>query len=466
MQPASRLGPPPPRTRLRRPTLSTPAIPEFRASYKQIRYLEDYSSLANDPHLEGLDRLKYVPLWRGAYVSFGGQHRLRYELLDPVRIGLGPERATSSVLLSRNLVHADLHLLPNVRLFGQLGGFFALGVPSSEAKPPDADDADVTQLFLESSVTVGGIHVVSRAGRQEMALGSTRWVSTRDGTNVRQSFDLVRMTISKPGVWSIETFGGTTPELRRGAFDDGPNWQDGFWGTYATTSVLPRQLFSLDAFYLGRRRHDAKHAGTTGREIRHTFGVRLFGETAFGLQYVQHAMVQVGSFDDARVLAWGLASALWQRLPGPLAPVRIGVRGDALSGDSRPGDGRVRTFHPLFPNQTFFSALSAIYPTNLYDVHPLLRFESAKVSLEGGCVFFWRQAVEDSIYAPPGSTLVSGAQSSERYTAAQASLSLAYRADRHLSFDAEYSHIFAGAAIADAGGTDQDFFGTWTTFTY
>ena len=196
-----------------------------------------------------MDRLKYVPLWRGAYVSFGGQHRLRYELLDPIDIGLGPERATNSVLLSRNLAHADLHLLPSVRLFGQLGGFYALGVPSSEAEPPDADDADVTQLFLESST------------RSE-----------------------------------------------------------------ASTSSAER--------------------------------------------------------DDRR----------W-----PSGP---------------------------------------------------------------------RGGVGDFIYAPPGSTLVSGAQSSERYTAAQTLPSLAYRADRHLSFDAEYSHVFAGPVITDAGGTDQDFFGTWTTFTY
>jgi Alginate export len=435
-------------------------------SFRPIRYLEDYAHLANAPRREGWDLIKYVPLWQGGYLSIGGQHRLRYELLDPVNAGVGPERETSSMLLSRNLLHADLHLSPELRVFGQIGGFYVLGVPSSRAEPPDANDADVTQLFIESKASLGDVEIVSRVGRQEMALGSTRWVSTRDGTNVRQAFDLVRATISRKGSWNVETFLGTVPELRRGAFDDGPAWSDGFWGAYATIPVLPKKLLSVEAFYLGRRRPDAEYGAVAGREVRHTFGTRIFGETAFGLEYIEHAMVQVGTLEGANVLAWGLASALWQRLPGVLAPVRVGVRSDALSGDSHPDDRRVTTFHPLFPNQTFFSALPAIYPANLYDVHPLLRVEGEKATVEGGCVFFWRQATADAIYQPPGSPLVLGSTTSARYTGAQASLALAYKADRHLTFNAEYSHIFAGPALTGGGGTDVDFFGTWTTFTY
>ncbi|MDI1444326.1 alginate export family protein [Polyangium sp. 6x1] len=434
--------------------------------YRPIRYLEEYAHLADGPRDDPWDPIKYVPLWRGGYLSFGGQHRLRYELVDPIDIGIGGDRATSSALLSRNLLHADLHLSRGIRIFAQLGGFYALGVPSSEARPPDADDLDVTQLFVESSAVLGGIRITGRVGRQEMALGSTRWVGTRDGTNVRQAFDLVRVTLAKQGGWSVETFVGAVPALRRGAFDDAPDWQDRFWGMYATLPVLPRKLLGLDVFYLGRRRPDAAYADVRGREVRHTFGMRIFGETDFGLEYVGHALVQRGAIEDDSVLAWGFAAALWQRLPGVLEPVRFGIRGDALSGDARLRDGRTTTFQPLFPNQSFFSALPAIYPTNLYDAHPLLRIEGAKVSFEAGCTLFFRQAIEDAVYAPPGTVLVSGEATRARYTAAQTSLSIGYKADRHLSFNAEYTHVFPGPAITDSGGTDVDFFGTWTTYTY
>lgn len=441
--------------------------------YQAVRYLEDWGYLASKPalglELEGWERLKYIPLWPGGYLSVGGQHRVRYELVDPVDLGVAPAggaRERGSALFSRNLVHLDLHVMPELRIFGQLGGFYALGIPSSEANPPDADDADVTQLFVEVKESIGPVGLVTRVGRQEMPLGSTRWVSTRDGTNVRQAFDLVRTTATVGQRFTVDAFLGTTPALKRGAFDDAPEWRDGFWGAYGTTRVLPAKLMSLDTFYLGRRRHEAKYEATAGREVRHTFGARLFGETSFGLEYIEHAMVQVGSIDASPILAWAFASALWQRLPGVLAPFRVGVRSDALSGDTHPGSGTLRTFYPLFPNQTFFSALPAIYPSNLYDVHPLLRFGVERLELEGGCVVFWRQAVEDAVYAPPGAVLVSGATNHARYTGAQASLSLAYKAERHLSFNAEYSHYFTGPALSAAGGTSVDFFGTWTTYTY
>jgi len=435
------------------------------AQFRPIRYLEDYDHLAASPRRSAWEAIKYVALWPGAYVSFGGQHRLRYELVDPEALGIGPERATSSALFVRNLLHADIHPVPHMRVFGQLGSFYALGIPSEHTGPPDVDVADVTQLFIEARASLGRAQVTSRAGRQEMSLGSTRWVSTRDGTNVRQSFDLARVTITLDRVLAVDTFVGTVPELRRGAFDDAPDGRNGFWGTYATVAILPDKLLSADGFYLGRRR-DASYGRVSGRETRHTLGLRLFGETAFGLEYIAHALGQVGTIGDASVRAWGLATGLWQRLPGPLSPVRIGLRGDALSGDRRPDDGTVTTFHPLFPNQTFFSALPAIYPTNLYDLHPLLRIQADAVTLEGGCAFFWRQSVDDAVYAPPGSPLVPAGATRARYTGAQLSVGLAYKANRHLGFNAEYVHIYAGKAITDAGGVDVDFFGTWTTYTY
>lgn len=434
--------------------------------FRPIRYLEDYDYLAASPRRSAWEAIKYVPLWPGAYVSFGGQHRLRYDVVRPEGLGIGPERTTSSALFVRNLLHADIHPVPHLRVFGQLGGFYALRVPSEHAGPPDVDVADVTQLFIEARASLGRAKVTSRVGRQEMSLGSTRWVGTRDGTNVRQSFDLARVTLTLDRVLAVETFLGSVPELRRGAFDDAPDGRNGFWGTYATVAILPDKLLSADGFYLGRRRRNARYGRVSGSETRHTLGLRLFGETAFGLEYIAHALGQVGAIGEANVRAWGLAMGLWQRLPGPLAPVRFGVRGDALSGDRRPDDGTVTTFHPLFPNQTFFSALPAIYPTNLYDVHPLLRIETDAVTLEGGCAFFWRQSVDDAVYAPPGSTLVPAGATRARYTGAQISVGLAYKANRHLAFNAEYVHVYAGQAITDAGGADVDFFGTWTTYTY
>ncbi|MDI3284085.1 alginate export family protein [Polyangium sp. 15x6] len=432
--------------------------------YQSLRYLEDYSYLAHARGDDPFDVLKYVPLWPGGHLSIGGQHRLRYEYLAPVDLAPASAEPRESVLFVRNLLHADLVFHPQIRLFAQIGAFEALGAPARD-EPPGADLLDAPQLFLEIRGKAFGVRVVARAGRQEMSLGSTRWVSARDGTNVRQSFDLARISLSGR-TWKNDTFFGTVPILERGVFDDAPSFQSRFWGTYFTLALAPGKAASLDAFYLGRDRPDVTYREISGREVRHTLGVRAFGELASGFEYIVHGLLQGGTVGDASILAWGFAGGLWQRLPGAFSPLRVGVRWDALSGDSRPGDGTVSTFHPLFPNQTFFSALPAIYPTNLYEVHPLLQFERGAVSAEAGCTFFWRQAVEDAVYQPPGAPFIRATDSRAPFTAAQMSLSFGYRAARHLSFNAEYSHVFAGPAYVEAGGADVDFFGTWTTFTY
>ena len=447
-------------------TATAPAapVPVGNRPYQSVRYLEDYSALATAPSTDVWDPLKYVALWPGGYLSLGGQHRLRYELVSPTNAGLAPDATVESVMLSRNLLHLDLHLAPQLRIFAQLGAYYALGAPTRQ-DTPDVDRLDVAQLFLEARAKLGGVQLIARAGRQEMPLGSTRWVSPRDGTSVRQAFDLVRLTLATSS-WNLEAFYGGVPALKPGTFDDAPDPQNRFWGAYATIPVLPKKLLSVESFYLGRGRPHVTYRELSGREVRHTFGVRVYGQTSSGLEYIEHALLQVGSLGSANIRAWGLATALWQRLPGVLRPIRIGVRGDALSGDGHAGDGTASTFNPLFPNQTFFSALPAIYPSNLYDVHPLIRFEGETLTLESGCIFFWRQAVEDAVYQPPGPPLLTGAQTRAAFTGSQLSTSVAYKANRHLLFNAEFSHVFAGPAITQAGGGDVNFFGTWTTYTY
>lgn len=439
--------------------------PRSTGPIQQLRYLEDYGHLASPAApRDALSSVKYVPLlWRDAYVSFGGQHRLRYEYTAPAELGRPGAEARESVMFSRNLLHADAHLHRHFRVFAQAGAYFALGAPGRD-RPPGANLLDVSQLFVETRARASGVDVVTRVGRQEMGLGSTRWVSIRDGTNMRQAFDMGRISLSG-ATWSSHTFFGLVPKVQRGVLDDTPDPGSGFWGSYWTLPLAPERALSVDVFYLGRARA-AAYGAVSGREVRHTFGARVFGELPSGLEYIAHGLVQVGTIAQADVLAWGVAGALWQRLPGMSKVARVGVRGDALSGDRAPGDAKVSTFDPLFPNQTFFSALPAFFPTNLYDLHPLVRLTAGDVRAEAGVALFWRQSVNDAVYRPPGPVLAPAAASDARFTAAQPTVSLGYRATRNLTFDAEYARVIAGPGLRDAGRRDIDFLGTWTTFTY
>ena len=431
--------------------------------YQSIRYLEDYAYLAHTPGDDLFDAIKYVPFGDGAYVSFGGQARLHYEFIS----GLArPEVVPrNSVMLVRNLIHADVHLAPSLRVFVQLGSHVAIG-DASRTLPPDADVADIHQAFIESRGKLDGILLVTRVGRQEMALGRTaRWVSVRDGTNVRLAFDLVRLTSSGRS-WSNETFLGAVPMLQQGAFDDAPVPQNRLWGSYWTFDVLARRRLSVEAFYLGRARPAVTYGEISGREVRHMFGTRIDGILGSGLEYAVHALLQTGSVGDASILAWGFAGAALQRLPGALSKAFVGVRADALSGDGRPGDNHVGTFHPFFPAPQFFGALGVVYASNLYEVHPLVQLRTDAVTMEAGCAFFWRQATEDAVYTAPGRILVSPASSRSSFTGSQVSLTFGHVISRHFSLNADYSHVFAGPPILAATSRDIDYFGTWTTFTF
>jgi hypothetical protein len=430
--------------------------------YKGLRYLEDYAYLAGQPSRDFWDPVKYVSLWPGGAVSLGGQLRTRYELVEPYDFGLEPS-AARSVLLVRGLAHADLRVLPELRLFAQLGSFAALGL-SQRAAPPDADRLDVTQLFVESDIAAGELRLAMRVGRQEMPLGSTKWVGVRDGANVRQAFDLARVTFTVP-VAQLEVFGGGVPKLERGSFDDEPDFKNQFWGAYGTSEVVGKQV-AVDAFYLGRKRPQVSYIEAQGREARHTLGLRLFGELPSGFRYVGHALLQLGTLDDRSISAWGFATGLWQRLPSPLDEVELGLRGDALSGDQRVGDGKVGTFHPLFPNQSFFSNFTAIFPSNIYDLHPLVRVEHGPVGLEAGAVFFWRQSLRDSIFTSPGVVAFDATGSRARFVGTQAVVAAKYQANPHLVLNAEYSRLFAGPVITRGGGRSADFLGCWTSYTF
>lgn len=405
------------------------------------------------------DRLKDISLWRGGALSLGGQLRARYEYIDPAAFGVEPGSSTRSALLVRGLAHADLRVQPFLRVFVELGGFPALGL-GAEAKPPDIDGAEVTQLFLEASSTLGGALASLRVGRQEMPLGSSKWVGLRDGTSVRQTFDLARLSLGTTGR-RLEVFAGGVPKLERGAFDDRVDLENRFWGLYATTQICG-EAFALEAFYLGRRRAAVNYVETEGRERRHTLGTRLFGEVSSGFRYIFHALGQVGTTNGRSIRAWGLAFGLWQRLPAPLQDAQLGLRGDALSGDHRASDGKVGTFHPLFPNQAFFSQFAAIYPSNIYDLHPILKAARGPVGAEGGAIFFWRQSRGDAIFTPPGNARFS--PSAARFVGTQLVLAGKYQPTLRLSLNLEYSRFFAGSVIRGAGGGSVDFVGFWVTY--
>jgi hypothetical protein len=71
---------------------------------------------------------------------------------------------------------------------------------------------------------------------------------------------------------------------------------------------------------------------------------------------------------------------------------------------------------------------------------------------------FWRAEDEDALYSPGGAIVRSGSAGSSNYVGTEIDLTIRYRMDHHISWQAGYSHFLAGDFIEESGSShDVDF---------
>ena len=248
-----------------------PSAPKYQLN----RADEDYLYLQDKTKATDFwDPVKYLRLNdRGTwYLSLGGEARERYEYFANNNWGAGPQDA-GGYFLQRYFLHGDLHLGDGVRFFSQLQSSLENGRRGGP-RPTDRDELDLHQAFLDLKLGTGGSGSLTlRSGRQELAYGSQRLVSVREGPNVRQSFDGFRAMYRADQV-KLDAFATKPVQTKRQVFDDGPDQSQALWGAY---SVLPLPLLSeasVDLYYFGLLRRQARFDQGPARELRHSVGTR------------------------------------------------------------------------------------------------------------------------------------------------------------------------------------------------
>jgi len=88
------------------------------------------------------------------------------------------------------------------------------------------------------------------------------------------------------------------------------------------------------------------------------------------------------------------------------------------------------------------------------------------VTLSADWTFFWRHSTHDGIYDAGGNVL-RRADGDARVIGHQPGIGISWQNERHTSFNAVYSHFFAGDFIKSSGpAADVDFVAVWLQYRF
>lgn len=456
---------------------------------KLLRAEEDWSFLADEKKRDDyLDPIKYIrlrenhPDW---FLTLGGEIRPFYENYRNENFGAStPDK--NGYLLQRFMFHANLRLGRRFRFFAQIKSGL-VGGKRGAARPPDKDKLDFNQAFAEfsfglrdeiqnKSANEGEQNKAQsprfnlRIGRQELDFGSGRLVSVREGPNVRQGFDGVRL-ISNIEKWRVDAFAVKPVNTPFGVFDDAVNSQTTFWGVYAVRpfNVLPKLLTksNIDVYYFGIDRKNVRFDQGAGREIRHTIGARFWNK-AQSFDYDVEFAGQFGRFGAGQIRAAFVSTNLGYTFKNTRFQPRIGFAGGINSGDKNPNAADLQTFSPPFPRGKYFGQIGANGPNNIAGFSPGISLKLLKnVTVAADNYVFFRQSLNDGLYGVPGNLLRSGATSHARFVGTQPQIEAVWQIDRHFSYTVNYARFFAGSFIKDAPPSrDVNYFATWLTYKF
>jgi hypothetical protein len=424
------------------------------------RWEEDWSVLA-DPRVprEPFDSLKYIPLSLDdpkTYLSLGADSRQRFEANDVANFGVGPNR-NNDYLVSRTDWYADLHVADQVQVFTQFESDYAPW--KTMLTPADQDVLDLEQAFVTVTEPVGNGTARVRLGRQQMNFDFQRFVSDRDGPNVRQSFDAAWGEYEE-GAWKFITFYSQPVQI----YDFGAQPFDSYSSGANTFSVVRAQRElgdwgTLSGYYAYYNLDNARYPSVSGDERRDSFDGRIATKTNT-FDGDLEVMVQTGSVGNDSIRAWAIGSLSGYTFTDIGWTPRLGVQFDAASGDSNPHDGVLQTFNPLFPNGYYFSLAGYTGYTNLIHVKPSIAIHPTKsVTLTLAVAAQWRETTADAVYTQgsvpmPGTPGLPG-----RYTGTYGQLRLDWAMTSTTSFAIEAVRFDVGDAIQRAGGHDSDYLG-------
>ena len=412
-----------------------------------------------DPRVprQPFDEFKYIPLSdtdRYTYLSFGANTRERFEANNAAGFGTGANR-NQDYVISRNEFHADLRIANQVQAFVQLQADYAPW--KTMLTPVDVDRLDLEQAFVVLTEPVGGGTLKLRAGRQQFAFDLQRFVSVRDGPNVRQSYD-AGWADYENGPWRFITFYSLPVQVRDNRiFDDYSSVTKQTFGMARAEYKFSESLF-IAGYYANFTQANVQFPNASGDERRDIFDVHLNGN-ANHFDFDLEVMNQTGRIGIEPIEAWAVGSIAGYTFANVNWSPRVGIQLDAASGDGSTKQ-TFGTFNPLFPNGYYFTLAGYTGYANLIHIKPSLTLtltSSLKIAIAAAAQ--WRQTTADAVYIQPDLAVPKTAGRPGAYTGSYGQFRLDWTIDRATSFAIEAVHFKIGEAVRNAGGHDSNYLG-------
>lgn len=432
-------------------TTSCPTRPKVLTN----RWQENWDVLKQDcvPRKRG-DQFKYIPFGHNNYLSLGANLRERIEINDRAKLGSG-NTPKDGYLIQRLQIHADARIGEHLQVFTQL--IDSRAFDKKNITPTDQNRFDVEQAFIAWVSPLHNGTFKFRVGRQEMAFDLQRFISNREGPNVRQPFD---------GIWSAYEFGDwrvlgylTRPVQidKDGYFNDFSNSNLSFSGFRVDKqNILGGEL---SGYYSRYQRDHGVFPNAAGHETRDLYDVRHLGKKN-NIDWDIEAMLQYGDIGSKSISAWAGSSIAGYTFSDHVLKPRIALQLDAASGDRNPEDGELNTFNQLFANGSYFTLAGYTGYSNLIHVKPSITIKPTdQLTLMGALGLQWRETTRDAVYFQGNNSMNNTAGRGSKWTGSYIQLRADQKFNDNLSLAAEMVHFNVSDSIQKMGGDDSQYIG-------
>lgn len=443
-------------------TVTTVATSAEPPAFQNLRYEESAEVYQSIEKASFTDGLKYIPLGDSAFLSVGGQARVRWE--DWHNYNFDPVNDDDFGLLRLRL-HGDLHLSDAFRVFveGKSSTATDRDLPGGR-RTLDVDELDLQNAFLDLAYSLSDWETTLRLGRQELAYGAQRLISPLDWSNTRRTWDGVR-GIMENNSWRIDAFATRPVVIDKYDFNT-PDQDQEFYGLYAVHQ-LPNWKMKYDTYLLRLDRDELPD----GDEERYTAGLRLNGTcTLTGIEYDAEGGWQFGDAGDSDIEAWFAAVEAGYTLADVVAKPRVYLGYDYASGDGNPSDDKVETFNQLFPlGHAFLGYADVLGRQNVIDFSQGVSCWPVEknVQLRLDHHIFHRAETSDAVYNVGGGVFRKADAGDAREIGSEIDLTATCKINRNTTVSAGYSHFFAGDFIKESGPSeDIDFLYASAQYTF